>query len=129
MRKVISQFGEGSLQQKLNVGDLHFVADLEVAGGGSNTGPTPSEYLAAALASCTSMTLKMYSEHKALNLENAIVAVDIARVDGIEKFTRDIQLVGALTAEQSERLLDIANKCPLYKALSGEIQIKTQLVN
>ena len=129
MRKVISQFGEGALQQRLNVGDLNFVADLELSGGGTNTGPTPSEYLAAALASCTSMTLKMYSERKALNLENAIVSVDVARVDGVEKFTRDIQLVGTLTAEQSERLLDIANKCPLYKVLSGEIQIKTQLVN
>jgi len=129
MRKVISQFGEGALQQRLNVGDLNFVADLELSGGGTNTGPTPSEYLATALASCTSMTLKMYSERKALNLENAIVSVDVARVDGVEKFTRDIQLVGTLTAEQSERLLDIANKCPLYKVLSGEIQIKTQLVN
>ena len=129
MRKVISQFGEGALQQRLNVGDLNFVADLELSGGGTNTGPTPSEYLAAALASCTSMTLKMYSEHKALNLENAIVVVDVTRADGVEKFTRDIQLVGTLTAEQSERLLDIANKCPLYKVLSGEIQIKTQLVN
>lgn len=129
MRKVISQFGEGPLQQRLNVGDLDFVADLELSGGGANTGPTPSEYLAAALASCTSMTLKMYSERKALNLENAIVVVDVARVDGVEKFTRDIQLIGTLTAEQSERLLDIANKCPLYKVLSGEIQIKTQLVN
>ena len=129
MRKVISQFGEGALQQRLNVGDLNFVADLELSGGGTNTGPTPSEYLAAALASCTSMTLKMYSERKALNLENAIVVVDVARVDGVEKFTRDIRLIGTLTAEQSERLLDIANKCPLYKVLSGEIQIKTQLVN
>jgi len=129
MRKVISQFGEGALQQRLNVGDLNFVADLELSGGGTNTGPTPSEYLAAALASCTSMTLKMYSEHKALNLENAIVVVDVTRADGVEKFTRDIQLIGTLTAEQSERLLDIANKCPLYKVLSGEIQIKTQLVN
>jgi putative redox protein len=59
MRKVQSQFGVGSLQQKLAVGDLHFLADAEVARGGSGTGPSPHEYLAAALASCTSMTLKM----------------------------------------------------------------------
>ena len=129
MRKVQSQFGVGSLQQKLAVGDLHFLADAEVARGGSGTGPSPHEYLAAALASCTSMTLKMYSERKAWKLENAIVTVDIERTNDVEILIRDIQLVGELDNEQKERLLDVASKCPIHKALAGEIQIKTQLVN
>ena len=129
MRKVQSQFGVGSLQQKLVVGGLHFLADTEVSRGGAGTGPSPHEYLAAALASCTSMTLKMYSERKAWKLENAIVTVDIERTNDVEIFMRDIQLMGELDTEQKERLLDVATKCPIHKALAGEIQIKTQLVN
>ena len=129
MRKVESQFGEGPLQQKLSAGDLHFISDAEVSKGGSGTGPSPHEYLGAALAACTSMTLKMYASRKAISLENAIVIVDIERVDDVEKFTRDIQLIGNLSAEEKERLMEIANKCPIHKALAGQIQIKTQLVN
>ncbi|OWS69751.1 OsmC family protein [Polynucleobacter campilacus] len=129
MRKVESQFGEGPLQQKLSTGDLHFLSDAEVSKGGSGTGPSPHEYLGAALAACTSMTLKMYASRKAMGLENAIVIVDIERTDDVEKFTRDIQLIGNLSAAEKERLVEIANKCPIHKALAGQIQIKTQLVN
>ena len=129
MRKVISQFGEGQLQQKLTAGDLHFLADAEVSKGGAGTGPSPHEYLGAALAACTSMTLKMYAGRKEMKLDNAIVTVDIERHDDVETFSRDIQLQGNLSAEEKERLLEIAHKCPIHKALSGQIQIKTQLVN
>ena len=128
MRKVVSQFGEGPLQQKLSTGDLHFLSDAYSTNGGNGTGPTPHEYLGAALAACTSMTLKMYASHKSMNLENAVVTVDIERVNDVETFTRDIQLQGSLSAEEKERLIEIANKCPIHKALAGEIQIKTQLV-
>ena len=129
MRKVKSQFGEGPLQQKITAGDLHFLSDAELSKGGGGTGPSPHEYLGAALAACTTMTLKMYAGRKAMPLENAIVTVDIERTDDIEKFTRDIQLIGSLSAEEKERLIEIADRCPIHKALAGQIQIKTQLVN
>ncbi|MBU3618329.1 OsmC family protein [Polynucleobacter sp. JS-Fieb-80-E5] len=129
MRKVVSQFGQGPLQQKLTAGDLHFLSDAEVSKGGSGTGPSPHEYLGAALAACTSMTLKMYAGRKEMKLDNAIVTVDIERHDDVETFSRDIQLQGNLSAEEKERLLEIAHKCPIHKALAGQIQIKTQLVN
>ena len=129
MRKVVSQFGQGPLQQKLTAGDLHFLADAEVSKGGTGTGPNPHEYLGAALAACTSMTLKMYAGRKEMQLENAIVTVDIERIDDVETFSREIQLLGNLSAEEKERLLEIAHKCPIHKALAGQIQIKTQLVN
>ena len=129
MRKVISQFGEGPLQQKLTTGDLHFLSDAYVSNGGNGTGPTPHELLGAALAACTSMTLKMYAGRKSMNLDNAIVTVDIERVNDVETFSRDIQLQGKLTLEEKNRLIEIANKCPIHKALAGEIQIKTQLVD
>ena len=129
MRKVVSQFGQGPLQQKLTAGDLHFLSDAEVSKGGSDTGPSPHEYLGAALAACTSMTLKMYAGRKEMKLENAIVTVDIERSDDVETFSREIQLQGNLSEEEKERLLEIADKCPIHKALAGQIQIKTQLVN
>jgi putative redox protein len=129
MRKVVSQFGQGPLQQKLTAGDLHFLADAEISKGGSGTGPSPHEYLGAALAACTSMTLKMYAERKEMKLENAIVTVDIERADDIETFSREIELQGNLSVEEKDRLLEIAGKCPIHKALAGQIQIKTQLVN
>lgn len=129
MKKVVSQFGQGPLQQKLTAGDLHFLSDAEVSKGGSGTGPSPHEYLGAALAACTSMTLKMYAGRKEMKLDNAIVTVDIERHEDIETFSRDIQLQGNLSAEEKERLLEIAQKCPIHKALAGQIQIKTQLVN
>lgn len=129
MRKVVSQFGQGPLQQKLTAGDLHFLSDAEISKGGSGTGPSPHEYLAAALAACTSMTLKMYAGRKEMKLENAIVTIDIERADDVEIFSREIQLLGDLRAEEKERLLEIADKCPIHKALAGQIQIKTQLAS
>ena len=129
MRKVVSQFGDGPLQQKLQTGDLHFLSDTNASNGGQDTGPTPHEYLGAALAACTSMTLKMYAARKSMDLKNAIVTVDIERANEIEVFARDIQLQGNLSREEKDRLIEIANKCPIHKALTGHIQIKTQLVS
>jgi len=129
IRNAQSQFGLGPFQQKLVIGEFQLLADVEAASGGANTGPSPHEYLAAALASCTSMTLKMYAGRKSMSLSNAIVTVHVERQNDIEKFTRDIQLFGELAEEEKQRLLEIANKCPIHKALTGEIQIKTQLVN
>ena len=129
IRNAQSQFGLGPFQQKLVIGEFQLLADVEAASGGANTGPSPHEYLAAALASCTSMTLKMYAGRKSMSLSNAIVTVHVERENDIEKFTRDIQLFGELAEEEKQRLLEIANKCPIHKALTGEIQIKTQLVD
>jgi putative redox protein len=75
------------------------------------------------------MTLKMYAGRKSMNLENAIVTVDIERVNDVEVFSRDIELQGNLSAGEKDRLIEIANKCPIHKALAGDVQIKTQLVN
>ena len=128
MRAVVSRFGSGHYQQALDVGADHFVSDISVEKGGNATGPSPHEYLGAALAACTGMTLKMYANRKAWNLQDAIVTVDIERVNDIEKFKRSIKLVGPIDTEQRERLLEIAEKCPVHKALAGKIEIETQLL-
>jgi putative redox protein len=128
MRAVVSRFGSGHFQQALEVGNNHFVSDIDEAKGGNSSGPSPHEYLGAALAACTGMTLKMYAQRKSWDLQDAIVTVDIERVNDIEKFKRSIKLVGAVDAEQSQRLLEIANKCPVHKALTGTIEINTELL-
>ena len=128
MRAVVSRFGSGHFQQALEVGNDHFVSDIDEAKGGNSSGPSPHEYLGAALAACTGMTLKMYAKRKSWDLQDAIVTVDIERVNDIEKFKRSIKLVGVVDAEQSQRLLEIANKCPVHKALTGTIEINTELL-
>ena len=128
MRVVVSRFGSGHFQQALEVGNDHFVSDIDEAKGGNSSGPSPHEYLGAALAACTGMTLKMYAQRKSWDLQDAIVTVDIERVNDIEKFKRSIKLVGVVDAEQSQRLLEIANKCPVHKALTGTIEINTELL-
>ncbi|NCY12239.1 MAG: OsmC family peroxiredoxin [Burkholderiaceae bacterium] len=128
MRAVVSRFGSGHFQQALEVGNDHFVSDIDEAKGGNSSGPSPHEYLGAALAACTGMTLKMYAQRKSWDLQDVIVTVDIERVNDIEKFKRSIKLVGVVDAEQSQRLLEIANKCPVHKALTGTIEINTELL-
>ena len=128
MRKVETQFGSGAYDQRITIGSHQLMSDVDASKGGGDSGPSPHEYLAAALASCTSMTLKMYAGRKSWGLDNAIVTVDISRADEVERFTRTISLVGNLDAEQVARLLDIAEKCPVQKALMGTITIDTQLV-
>jgi putative redox protein len=128
MRNVETQFGNGAYDQNVTIGSHHLMSDVDASKGGGDNGPSPHEYLAAALASCTGMTLKMYAGRKSWALENAIVTVNISRTDEVERFTRTIALVGDLDAEQIERLMDIADKCPVHKALIGTIAIDTQLV-
>jgi putative redox protein len=128
MRNVETQFGSGAYEQSIAVGTHHLMSDVDTSKGGADSGPSPHEYLAAALASCTGMTLKMYAGRKSWGLENAIVTVNISRTDEVERFTRTISLVGNLDAEQTARLLEIAEKCPVHKALIGTIAIDTQLV-
>ena len=129
MRKVESQFGSGAYAQSVTVGSHQLASDIDASKGGSDSGPSPHEYLAVALASCTSMTLKMYAGRKSWGLENAIVTVNISRTDEVERFTREISLVGNLDAEQTARLMEIADKCPVHKALIGTIAIETQLLS
>ena len=129
MNKVITQFGSKSFQQKITAGEHQFLADVDAKLGGTNSGPSPHELLAAALCSCTGITLNMYAQRKAWPLSNAFVTVDISRTNQIEHFERTIELSGDLDAEQRARLLEIANKCPVHLALAGQIQISTQLIN
>jgi putative redox protein len=102
-------------------------ADESVENGGQARGFTPSELLASSLAACTSITLRMYANHKEWDLQEADVEVGFETADGTTRFNRNITLKGTLDEEQKQRLIDIANKCPIHKTLNNVIQITTTL--
>jgi putative redox protein len=128
MRAAVVSTGSGKFQQVVQIGPHALVADEPVEAGGDDEGPAPHEWLLAGLASCTSMTVKMYSDRKAWPLERVEVTVEGDRRDDAFVFRRRVTLFGAsLDDEQRARLLDIANKCPVHKTLSGVIRIETEL--
>jgi putative redox protein len=128
MKTIESHFGGGKINQKIQVGGIQIFSDHDADADGDGTGASPLEFLGIALAACTGMTLRMYTLKKEWPLEDAVVKVDAQRIDELEILNRSIQLVGNLSQEQKERLLEIANKCYLHKVLTGKIQVKTQLV-
>jgi putative redox protein len=106
------------------------IADEPVEDGGEDAGFGPYELLQAALGACTNMTLRLYAERKKWPLEEVYTHLAFARepqVDGGKQdvITKKIELVGDLTAEQRERLLEIADKCPVNKTLQQAMEIRT----
>ncbi len=125
MREVSVRWAQGKFAQDIQVDEHRLSADEEAVKGGENTGPAPHELLLAALGSCTAMTLKVYAERKAWPLRDARVTLNGATTDGRFVITRQIALTGELDAAQRQRLIEIANKCPVHKTLAGEIEIVT----
>ena len=128
----VSENGLGRYQQSVRIGSHHLIADEPISAGGGDAGPAPYDYLLAALGSCTSMTLRMYAERKAIQLSAISVELTHEKIDTesagkIDHITRRITLTGELSPEQSQRMLEIANKCPVYRTLSGSIRIDSQL--
>ncbi len=129
----------GGFRTEVQLGSHSLVADEPGSVGGTDLGPTPYDLLSAALATCTSMTLRMYANHKKLPLESATVAVEHGKVhaddcedcessDGrIDEFRRSISLDGDLTDEQRTRMLEIADRCPVHRTLHGEIKVRSTL--
>jgi len=129
----------GNLRQQIEAGAHTFYADEPADAGGDNAAPTPYDLLLAALGACTSMTLLMYARRKGWPLENVEVRLSHQRdyvrdcedcdtnpvqIDQIE---RRITLKGQLDQSQRERLLEIAEKCPVHRTLTGTIKVTDTL--
>jgi len=128
---VVAENGKGRYQQQVIAGQHQLIADEPVSMGGSDAGPAPFDYLMAGLGACTSMTLRMYAERKALPLTRIQVELSHEKIeiDGIQRdcIHRDITLEGDLTPDQRQRLLEIAGKCPVHRALSQSFQLDCKL--
>lgn len=133
MSQVITTVREqkGSYVQDIQIGPHQWLADLPEDEGGQNKGPDPMEILAAALGACTSMTLRMYASRKQMQLTQISVTLwmDKIEVDGKQqtRLNRELHLEGTLNDAEQQRLLEIANKCPVAKTLSQGMTIATVL--
>lgn len=136
---VIVRERDKKFTREILAGHHHLISDEPVAMGGADLGLNPYELLLAALGSCTSMTLRMYANHKQIDLQDIQVKLHHSRIHAedcaaceaqapfIDRITRSIQLTGHLNDQQRTRLLEIANQCPVHKTLRNQMDIKTKL--
>jgi putative redox protein len=124
---VVAETGFGRYAQVVYDGKHRLTADEPEEAGGLDTGPSPYRLLLAALGACTSITLRMYAKRKAWPLQ--AVDVELEFVEGAPKPTiaRRLRLTGALDEAQRERLLQVANACPVHKLLTGGALVETRL--
>lgn len=100
-------------------------SDIEKSHGGNEKGLNPHELVEAALAACTIMTMKSYANIKGFDLGDTFVDVKIEN-EGVEsKLTRIIKLDSKIDEKMQERLMLVANKCPIHKLLVSNITIDT----
>ena|SRR3712207_80672 len=133
---VSARTGPGGYRTDVSVRRHAFVVDEPASVGGGDGGPTPYDYLLASLGACTAMTLRMYATRKGWPLEEAVVRLRTARSHaadcencekqavGIKRLERHIELRGPLTDEQRERLIAIADRCPIKQTIERGLKIE-----
>ena len=137
MTQVIAKTDREKYTTTIETDNHQLVADEPVPYG-KDLGPTPYDFLLAALGSCVTMTLRMYADRKGWDLEEVHVHLDQSRVyakdcehceseDGyVHLIEKNLKFTGELTEDQRKRLLEISDKCPVNKTLSNEIKIITK---
>jgi putative redox protein len=135
---IVTETGAGTYTQEITAGH-HRLASDEPRPIGDDAGPTPYDLLLAGLGACTSMTVRMYAHRKGWPLERVRVTLRHSRIHAkdcadcetrtgfVDHIDRDIELSGDLDDEQRQRLLRIAERCPVHQTLSSEVRIATSL--
>ncbi|CAN5650936.1 hypothetical protein BH24ACT20_BH24ACT20_13350 [soil metagenome] len=126
----------GGFYTEITAGKHTLVADEPSGVGGTDAGPTPYDYLLGALGSCTAMTLRMYADRKEWPLDSVTVRLSHGKIYAddcancetetgkIDRIEREIELEGDLDDAQREKLLEIADKCPVHRTLTSETIIE-----
>jgi putative redox protein len=137
--EVVVRGGGQGFAQEITAGPHHLTADEPAAAGGGDTATDPYGLLLASLGSCTSMTIALYARRKQWPLEGVTVRLRHSRIHAkdcadcetkegtLDRIDREIELAGQLSDEQRQRLLAIADRCPVHRTLVSEIDIRTQL--
>ena len=133
---VVVRGGADSFKQEITAGQHRLIADEPVSAGGGDAGPDPYDYLLAALGVCTSMTVGFYARRNKFPLKNIKVSLWHSRIHAkdceecetregmVDRIDVEVELTGALSAEQHGALMEIAAKCPVHRALTSEINIR-----
>jgi len=138
--RLVARIGEEGYRTEMGVRGHRLVADEPRSVGGTDTGPTPYDYVVAGLAACTSMTLRMYADRKEWPLAGVTVRLkhdklhrkdDDDCVDGegdprLDRVRMQLQLEGDLDASQRERLMEIAGRCPVHRTLDAGVRIERE---
>lgn len=132
---VVAETGTGPFTQRVQAGPHLLTADEPASVGGDDTGPTPYDLLLAALGACTSMTVRMYAQRKQWPLRSITVILRHSKIHArdvassgtglLDHIERQVRLDGDLDADQRDRLLQIADKCPVHRTLRSEVVIDT----
>jgi putative redox protein len=135
---IVTETGSGTYTQEILAGEHSLAAD-EPRPVGDDAGPTPYDLLLAALGSCTSMTVRMYADRKGWPLDRVRVTLRHSRIHAkdcaecettkgwISHIDRELELTGDLDDDQRQKLMDIAERCPVHQTLTGEVRIATAL--
>jgi putative redox protein len=139
--RITARTGRGGFLTEILDNRHSLIADEPVTVGGTDQGPTPFDLLVAALGACTSMTLRMYADRKGWPLEAATVRLKHEKIHAsdceaceiregmLDRIEREVEIEGPLDGDQKQRLLQIADRCPVHKTLTSEVEIKTHLKN
>ena len=137
---VIVRGGATGFAQEIEIASHRLKGDEPVAFGGTDSGPSPYDFLLAALGTCTSMTISLFARRKGWPLDNVTVSLHHSKIHAtdcadcetkegkIDRIEREIELTGALTPEQRAKLMEMADRCPVHQTLTSEINIQTRAV-
>ena len=127
--RAVARLAGGKLVQEVTIRGHELTADEPKDEGGDDEGPSPQELLAASLASCTAITMEMYAQRKGWDVGDMSVDVNYepAQRGSPTRFEMAVKLPKELPEEQRERLMQIAAKCPVHRALEGEVMFEETL--